>query len=883
MDPTTDILRSNAGRLFSELSGSTMVTEEPGGWIGHYQLDSLLGEGGFGHVWRARQLEPVRREVAIKVIKLGMDTRQVLGRFNQERQTLASLEHPGIATFLDAGVGPDGRPFFAMELIHGEPITTWCEKRHSPIHERLRLFLLVCQAVQHAHQRGIIHRDLKPTNILVTSLESLPVPKVIDFGIAKAVNADKFTDQTLLTQTHQALGTPRYMSPEQICGSNELDTRSDVFSLGVLLYELLTGSLPFNVAVSADEMKRRIMEDAPARPSQVLRRSRRMEGPARSIAAPFDPSMPDYAPDLDWVIMKALEKDRDRRYQSTAELGADIQRFLHREPVLAHPPSAWYSVSRWMLRHRTLATAAAAVTLSMIVGTGAALWQASQAAHARRLAEAETRRALVAESLTAEANATAVSARLQAQQVATFLNGLLERAGSAAKDGRNAEALKTALSDSREQILALSTDPSLRIDLLRRVQALYTAVGEAKLAIPLAKTIADEMAKLHGAESDEAFNAELEYIVQVVDFGARATGPALLTALLKRIETHDGRGSKLWFDTQRQISRVWTKLDRVEPALMAAEELIAEARRQSLSRNALGVHLITYAIALEFGGKYDQAQAALDEAQIGASPKRQAEIDARLVLLLHRKGDFAAAAARLRTRLQLEETQFGKDSLELIPTLLRLGECEDKAGNRETGINHCRRAVSLARGGFPQGAEVPPAQRRPLWEALRDLADRENDADHHDVAIELVKECLAIAESVGDETMIIRALRDLGDFCADSGDLEAAYRYKQRSYDLNKVGANLRDAEQDLLELCHIRRDQGRAQEAADLASQLWQAIQARPESEADVHRLVQAATLNPECNAALRAKDPAKPDPPELAVWQAATKATKASRRHDE
>ncbi len=343
--------------------------ENEGGLIGSYRLCERLGEGGFGTVWRAEQTEPVRREVALKVIKRGLDTKEVLRRFKQERQALATLDHPGIAKLLDAGVTPDGRPWFAMELVKGAPITRWCEAHALSILERLGLFQQVCHAVHHAHQKGIIHRDLKPTNVLVSSVDSRPVPKVIDFGIAKLTQTD--ATASLLTLDGQLLGTPCYMSPEQTEGSASIDTRSDVYSLGVLLYELLTGALPIDAGTvgtqDADEIKRAIRERAPERPStRSRRRTAAQSQPVTESNAPGQ----RIAADLDWITLRALEKEPERRYQTASEFAADVQRHLESLPVLACSPGWSYTASRWLKRHRKAISATflgAGVTTALLM------------------------------------------------------------------------------------------------------------------------------------------------------------------------------------------------------------------------------------------------------------------------------------------------------------------------------------------------------------------------------------------------------------------------------------------------------------------------------------------------------------------------------------
>ena len=364
-----ELLCANAGRILGDLLNQGISgTEHEGDSIGPYRLCEMLGEGGFGNVWRAEQTEVVKREVAVKVIKLGMDTAQVLGRFNQERQALASLDHPNIATMLDAGVGPNGRPYFAMELVRGGAITKWCETHEATLHERLRLFIQVCQAVHHAHEKGILHRDLKPSNVMVTVIDGQPETKVIDFGIAKAINASP-EELTMLTQADQVVGTPIYMSPEQIQSVRELDARSDVYALGMLLYELLTGLLPFDTtamgaAFGIEELKRLALETVPERPSTRLRRKTTTQTLATSR---FRARLSTLPADLDWITMRALEKDRARRYPSAAEFAADVQRYLAGEPVLARGPRLTYAVSRWARRHRKPLMASC---LGAVIGTG---------------------------------------------------------------------------------------------------------------------------------------------------------------------------------------------------------------------------------------------------------------------------------------------------------------------------------------------------------------------------------------------------------------------------------------------------------------------------------------------------------------------------------
>jgi serine/threonine protein kinase len=350
------------------------AVEQAGTMIGRYKLLQKIGEGGCGTVYMAEQEVPVRRRVALKVIKLGMDTKEVIARFEAERQALAMMDHPNIAKVLDAGATTSGRPYFVMELVRGIRITDYCDQNSLPTEDRLALFTLVCNAVQHAHQKGIIHRDIKPSNILVTVNDGAAVPKVIDFGIAKATQG-RLTDQTLFTAFEQFIGTPAYMSPEQAeMSSLDIDTRSDIYSLGVLLYELLTGRTPFEgselLQAGLDEMRRQIREVEPERPSARLRTmaSNTLTSTAerRRTDAPRLISL--VHGDLDWIVMRCLEKDRTRRYETATSLAQDLRRHLDSEPVSARSPSALYLLQKLVRRHQVFFAAAAVITVSLVAG-----------------------------------------------------------------------------------------------------------------------------------------------------------------------------------------------------------------------------------------------------------------------------------------------------------------------------------------------------------------------------------------------------------------------------------------------------------------------------------------------------------------------------------
>ncbi|HXG11721.1 MAG TPA: serine/threonine-protein kinase, partial [Gemmataceae bacterium] len=385
------------GAIRAGRTGAYEPGETPGTVVGgRYKLLEPIGEGGMGTVWMAQQTEPVRRLVAVKLVKPGMDSRQVLARFEAERQALALMDHPNIAKVLDAGAAPDGRPYFVMELVKGVPITRFCDEHRLTPRQRLELFLPVCHAIQHAHQKGIIHRDIKPQNVLVALYDDKPVPKVIDFGVAKAVG-QQLTEQTLHTGFGAVVGTVEYMSPEQASFNQlDIDTRSDIYSLGVLLYELLAGSPPFSRKEKAGvlEMLQVIREQEPTKPSKKLSTAEGLPTLAANRGTEPAKLMRLVRGELDWIVMKALEKDRNRRYETANGFALDVQRYLADEPVTACPPAAAYRFRKFVRRNKAALAVAVGASLAVLLVVGSVGWVARDRAERRAALGREVTRAL---------------------------------------------------------------------------------------------------------------------------------------------------------------------------------------------------------------------------------------------------------------------------------------------------------------------------------------------------------------------------------------------------------------------------------------------------------------------------------------------------------
>ncbi len=679
--------------------------------IGPYRILERLGEGGMGIVYAAEQTEPFRRRVAVKVIKLGMDTREVIARFEAERQALAMLDHPGVAKALDAGATEQGRPYFVMELVKGLSLVEYCTKHRLRLADRLRLFADVCAAIQHAHQKGIIHRDLKPSNILVSVQEGRAVPKVIDFGVAKAT-ASRLTERTVFTEQGRLIGTPEYMSPEQAEMSGlDIDTRTDVYSLGVVLYELLTGALPFDPkalrAGGYPEILRIIREVDPPRPSTRLHELARASQPipydtgtlARSVRG-----------ELDWIVMRAIEKDRTRRYPTASALGDDIERFLTDRPVLAGPPSVLYSLQKFIKRHRFAAALVGLALLSAIIGVSgltAGLIRAREAeALASRRADNAQAAAGFLERVLFQADPEFGGGSMSLLQVMDNASGLIQRdlADYPEVEASVRESLGVAY---RRRSKFAAAAPHLRRSLeLRREhlgeRSLETAHSEIALAnlvfeyegdVDRSSRLLERAYECYRAEGLEDTGAEAWLLLDIGIVHVAGDRLAAARTALERCRDllATNRGSE-HPDVSRPIrglafvAMLEGDADRAEALARTAVALcegegavyIGARARQVLAR-----------VLLERGG-FDEAERLLDEARrqfadtVGERHLRIAELLAdRTELLLHQR-DFAEAAVVAAECEQLCRALLHQDHWEILEAELLAQRAAIGSGDHAT-------------------------------------------------------------------------------------------------------------------------------------------------------------------------------------------------------
>jgi serine/threonine protein kinase len=821
--------------------------ESTGAIIGPYQLVEVIGEGGMGTVWLAEQSDPIQRRAALKVVKEGMDTKQVLARFEAERQALALMDHPHIAKVLDAGRTPSGRPYFVMELVNGQPITKYCDQQRLGVRQRLELFADVCRAVQHAHQKGIIHRDLKPSNVLVGLYDGKALVKVIDFGLAKATGP-RLTDKTLFTGFGTLLGTPEYMSPEQAEVNNpDIDTRSDIYSLGVLLYELLTGSTPLTTQrlneATLVEVLRLIREEEPPRPSTRLREAKdrlppiaaqRHTEPAKLTKLLFG--------ELDWIVMKALEKDRNRRYQTANDFAQDVQHHLADEPVQACPPSAWYRLRKLVRRNKGKVAAAAAMLALVLGGTAASTWQAVRATRAeQRTSQAlkQTREALdaltedVVETMFAKQPELGAKEKEFLRKVLGFYDTFTQQSAQSpeaaflrAKGYFGVAHFRALLGEHRDAEAAFRQAELL----LEQLVAEFPAVAEYRQK--LARTEANlgvVLAKVgKHADAETAFRRGIALYTELT-----AEFPDDLGYLLQLARNYGDFGSL------RRLQHKYAEAEKNQRhALHLREKLVARAGDQRFYHMELSQGLCTLGELLRLRKKYAEAEKVLrralkiQEEHMGKGPAKP--VDRKWLALSYeylglalaelKSKDQAAQALRRGLELYRKLADDFPGVLEyrqdLVSATSNLARFLTLQGNHAAAVEPCRQMVELRKAIVARAGPVP-AYRHELALSYHNLAwvhsvtGRPKEAEAAWRAALKLWQQLAIASPqvakyqhalAGMLTNLAKLHNQRGEFKAAVALLEEARSHSQAALDKRPNDPGFRQSYRDhLVALAHSR------------------------------------------------------------------------------
>jgi len=707
--------------------------------IGPYTLVSKLGEGGFGIVWRAQQTEPLNREVALKIIRPGMDSREVLARFCAERQSLARMSHASIATVLDAGATPQKRPYFVMELIDGLSITAYALARGLGLRERLQLFIKVCHAVQHAHQRGVVHRDLKPSNILVKDTEGQALPKVIDFGIAKALTngANGLMSLSLSAARGLIMGTPQYMAPEHsLMVSEEVDVRSDVFSLGAILYELLTGKTPLGEEpekrVSLGALLKRICEEEPLRPSTCVLRAR-AEGRLVHIPATA------LSNDLDWVILKALEKQPDDRYPSVTALANDLQNFLNDLPVSVGPPTARYQLRKFARRHQTAVTLGSLVAALAVGVTVTTTLSYLEESRARKAADEMRLRSEISEQ-------TALAEGRKSELLVVFLTELLDRAAEHVDRGQNAEVLRLALSEIAPQINHFADQPELQAQLYQQLGDIYSAMDEPKTALPFFQKQWQNLVALYGAQDIRS----LKVLYEVARTQTRATLRVEAIETYRLVSSgYEGLGktqSKEWFDSRRRTAVELIALNRRPEAAAVLQDLSSRRDQSGAMGHENNEFLRAMAELHWLMGEFQEAEALLEQSlsqldEPHLQRSRAATLRAYSKLEVQR-GNLAQAAQRLEQGILAEIAASGPANHQLINRWIEVARLYARVGRLQDAERATQSARNLAKERGHLGQQV---------HALQASAEIQEQVGNLALALLYRQECEPLAAQIVDD------------------------------------------------------------------------------------------------------------------------------------
>jgi serine/threonine protein kinase/tetratricopeptide (TPR) repeat protein len=683
-----------------ESSEKTLTLADAGGshqTIGPYHLLQKIGEGGMGEVWVAEQHKPIHRRVALKLIKTGMDTKQVIARFESERQALAMMDHPAIAKVFEAGETEGGHPYFVMEYVQGIPITAHCDQNRLTTQERLELFQHVCEGVQHAHQKAIIHRDLKPSNILVAIQDGKAVPKIIDFGVAKAT-AQSLTERTMYTELGMLVGTPEYMSPEQaeMSGQN-VDTRTDVYSLGAILYELLVGALPFDPKelrrAGFDEIRRKIREDDPPKPSTKLSTM----GGASTAQAQNRRTEPmtlirQIRGDLDWITMRALEKDRTRRYGSPADLAADIDRYLHHQPIVARPPSTVYKAKKFVRRHRVGVGVASTLAILLIA------FSVTTAIQARRIARERDR-----------ANQEAEASR----QVSDFLTGLFKVSDPSEARGNSITAREILDKGADKITRELEGQPLVQGKLMNTIGGVFQNLGLFGPAQALLETALAIRTKALGPDHPEVAVTLSDLGSVMWRKGDFAKAKTLMEQALAIREKRLGPDSAAVASSLHNLGNLnWSQGNYdearrlLERALAIREKVLGpEHADVATTLNSLG------AIAYKEGnyqraGEMWERTLAVREKTLGPDHPNVAQTLNNLAIVYTYSGDPKRAVPILERAVQIQEKVLGPKHPDLASGLMNLGDAVSRSGDPIKAKPYYARAVAIMEAASPGNPEL---------------------------------------------------------------------------------------------------------------------------------------------------------------------------------